>query len=144
MSAVQPQDREAAISAIHAEAGGLLRVYLFGASEGARLLLAAACGDGWAYGMLGAINDCARHIVDAPRAAPALCLTCPMPLRELPGLTFCVVVPEATNPHHVLGSAICPACAARPDLERRVTAALRQIWPDLREISVMPGPAGLQ
>jgi hypothetical protein len=144
MRTVRPEDREATISALHAESNGLFRIYLFGAPDGARLLVGAAAGDPWSLGMLAAINDCGHHITKAPRHEPALCLTCPAPLRRLPGLTFCVAVPEVARPQHALGSAVCSQCAALPDLGNRTMIALRQIWPDLREISVMPGPETVQ
>jgi hypothetical protein len=144
MSAVHPDARKAAILEIQNDAGGLLRIYFFDAREGARLLVGAAAGDQWSRGMMSAINDCGHHIETAPASAPALCLTCPRPLRELPGLVFCVTVPEVTRPHHALGSAVCRRCAALPHLEKRAMAALRAVWPDLREISVMPGPGTAQ
>jgi hypothetical protein len=136
MSAIRHEDREAAISAIQNDAGGIFRIYFFDAADGARLLAVAAGGDQWARGMMRAINDCARHIEDAPASAPRLCLVCPRPLRTLPGLTFSVVVPEIASPHHALGSAVCRRCAALPDLEKRTMVALRQIWPDLRPLII--------
>jgi hypothetical protein len=136
MSAIRHEDREAAISEIQDAGGGMFRIYFFDAGDGARLLAAATAGDQWARGMMRAINDSARHIEDAPRRTPRLCLTCPTPLRRLPGLTFTVVVPEIVSPHHALGSAVCRRCAALPDLEKRAMVALRQIWPDLQPLIV--------
>jgi hypothetical protein len=144
MSAVQPEGRSAALSALHDEAVGLFRVYFFGAPDGVRLLVGAATGDSWSRDMLTAISDSAHHITSAPKRRPALCLTCPTPLRALRGLLFSVVVPEVTRASHALASALCPKCAALPDLEKRAMIALRQIWPDLREISVMPAPDAMQ
>jgi hypothetical protein len=144
MSVAHPEDREAAMSALHMEAGGLLRVFLFIPESALRLLAGAAAGDEWSLGMLGAIADCMHHITDAAARQPALCLTCPAPLRTLPGVTFCCVIPEVARPQHALGSAVCPACAVLPDLEKRAMLALRQIWPNLREISVMPAPEAVQ
>jgi hypothetical protein len=132
------------LAAVHAEAGGLLRVWRFAPSDGVRLLAAAAAGDAWSYGMLTAISDCVRHITAAPKRRPTLCLACPAPIRTAPGATFIVTVPEITAPRHAIGSAICRACAGRNDLDQRVLVALRGIWPDLRTIEVMPGPEGVQ
>jgi hypothetical protein len=144
MSAVQREEREAAMLAFQGESGGVYRVYFFGAPDGVRLLADAVTGDRWSLGMLTAVNDCVRHVLDAPARQPCLCLTCPRPVRELPGLTFCVVLPQISEPHHALGSAVCPACAVLPNLGERAMIALRQMWPDLREISVMPGPETVQ
>jgi hypothetical protein len=144
MSSATPAEVRQHIAAVHAEAGGLLRLYFLTPEDGWRLMLGAAAGDAWATGMLTAVADCARAIKSAPKRKPSLCLCCPAPLRRPAGLMFCIAVPETGTPRHALGSAICPRCAGRPELESRAAVALRQVWPDLREIRPMPGPETMQ
>jgi hypothetical protein len=129
---------------VHREAAGVMQILFFDPEAGARLVLGAALGDAWAAGMLVAIADYAQHIAQAPRHKPMLCLTCPTPIRSARGLTFAMTVPAIDGPRHALGSAVCPACAARADLESRALAALRGIWPDIRAIEPVVGPGTVQ
>jgi hypothetical protein len=132
------------LAAVHAEAGGLLRVWRFAPSDGVRLLLAAEMGDAWARGMLAAISDCVQQVTAAPKRRSVLCLTCPAPIRTATGATFLVTVPGVDEARHALGSAICPACARRGDLDHLILVALREVWPSLREIRPMLGPETVQ
>lgn len=137
-------DLQRHVDAVDAEGGGLVRLHFITPRDGAQLLLAAAAGDDWPLGLLVAISDCVRQIETAPKHAATLCLVCPRELRSVAGAMFCISVPDAATPRHAIGSAICPICAARSDLESRAMTALRGIWPDLRRIEVMPGPERVQ
>ena len=134
MTAVRPEEREAAMLALRSEANNLLRVHFLSVADGVRLLGAVIAGDQWSRGLMVAITDCIQHIATSPRNRPALCLTCPQALRRVPGVLFCVVVPETSGPRHGLGSAICPRCAQSPDLGRHAVDAAAGLAGSPRDI----------
>ena len=135
----------AGIAQMQAQSGGIYRLVLVSVEGGVALLVAALGGDVQAAELFRTAADCARQIGAAEAEHhPVLCLTCPTPLRTSAGALVCLVVPETNRATQALGSAVCPECAARPDVEARVHSALRKIWPDLKTIKIMPGPEAVQ
>jgi len=128
----------------HDEASGVMRIYLMSSEDGRRMALAAAAGNAHCAALLRACVDCAQHVAHAAKDRPALCLCCPEPIRDMLGVTICLAVPDTDNPQRAVGGVICKRCAAGSDLSGRAASALRNLWPDLREIEVMPGPGTLQ
>lgn len=135
---------ESAVRAISEESAGLIRTYFIGPQEGASLLVASALGDAWCTSMLGAVAHCMQRVANAPKRSPVLCLCCPRPVRHVPDVIFCVVVPEVGHPNQALGCVICPACAREPGLNARALKGLRAVWPQIRQIEVSPGPVTVQ
>ena len=131
------------ITALDREAGGLIRISIVHPEDAPALIVAAMDGDQFSHAILNAVSETARQIAAAPRGSEVLCLVCPAAIRTLPGVAFVVVLPQVSGPHHGLGSAVCPKCAARPDLNGHVTATLRKVWPGLREIQIAPGSEAL-
>ena len=144
MTAATNSDYADAIDRIHAESQGFLRLWFVKPEDGMHLTVASLCGDPWATGLLRATAQCAMRVMRAPRRKPSLCLCCPRAVRRLDGVMFCVAVPEVEHPEQALGAAVCPRCADAPDMGQRAIQAFRCIWPNIREIQVMPGSETVQ
>lgn len=122
MTSRQCRQWERDIRALHAEAGGVMRLMLVTTADALRLIGAAALGDA------------------------SLCLTCD---RMLGGDTplIALVIPARDDASRCLAVGLCPACTARhrdrSEAAAAIGAALRQmLWPDLRPIAPLSGAAG--
>lgn len=139
MSALPTDALTAGLSAIQADAGGVLMVTVVHPSEGPMLLASAMNGNKTAIRLFQAIVQSLEGIARAPRRRPMLCATCPRPLRKMSGFSIAVAMPERGDPSHGLCLAICARCA-NENQPNAVTAkaitALAKIWPDLKPVTV--------
>jgi len=78
-----PQDQfEARLAEIQAAGGGALEVHVIGPRDAAGLMAGATYGDAAADRLLRVLGSALRQIQAAPVSEPALCGTCPAPLRR--------------------------------------------------------------
>lgn len=145
MTSRQCRQWERDIRALHAEAGGVMRLMLVTTADALRLIGAAALGDAAALSYLRALDRFRRRIASAAGDA-SLCLTCD---RMLGGGTslIALVIPAHDDASRCLAVGLCAACAARyrdrSEAAAAIGAALRMLlWPDLRPIALPSGAAG--
>lgn len=127
---------EEGVNALHQEAGGLLGVEVIRHGDAMALILASAAGDARASLLLRALGETLEKIRTAPRRSTMLCASCSRPLSDG---KFAVVVamPEIDHPAHGLTLAVCTRCATTiPAITEKAATTLREIWPDLRRISI--------
>jgi hypothetical protein len=119
-----------------AGAGGLLTLHVFRRADLPALLEQARAGDHKAFQLAGALENTLMGIDTAPRRRPALCGSCPRPVRG-DNLSIVIVCPESADASHGLGLAICKRCATEPDaILANAVVALRRIWPDARPVTI--------
>lgn len=119
------------IDALRTEARGHLRLDLIRPDETLRLLSSVLVGDVMATALIRGVIHAKKTIAAAPKAKPTLCACCPRPVRPSPDLRFGIVTALSVKPINAFAFAVCKICLREPDLLERVTASLRQIWPDL-------------
>lgn len=130
------------MQSVNDEAAGILRLEVFQPSDLPDLVLAALAGDAEAGGFARAINTALGNIARAPRRRPALCGSCPRPVRRNTAFTIVIAVPDRDEPSNAVTLAICSRCGVtHDDVRNRAVEALRRIWPDGRLIQVAH-PAG--
>ena len=134
------------IRRIAAEGGGLFDIYVFQLEQIDALLLAAFVGgDAAAKRLIRPVANAAARIFSAPRKKPALCLTCPRPVRGRTAVcSFCRIATARRR-----GSVAACVRGAQPWRQRvlsaRVQTAVRRIWPNARTIGrVSEGPGVVQ
>ncbi len=124
------------IRAVHQEAGGVLGLDIVRRRDARDLVVSAAAGDTHAAMVLRAVKDTLAKIQSAPRRRPMLCVCCP---RSLLKHDFAVVLasPEREDRQQGLALAVCTTCATSvPEITAKVAVALREIWPDLRQVTI--------
>ncbi len=131
---------EAGLRAVHAEAAGVFAVYIIRPSDIPRIRAGAANGSPLAEGLNRATSHTIVEVHRAPRQAPSLCLSCPATVPR--GSVFAVVlmVPDSERPEQCMGGVLCSRCATLDDdaLQERCVAAVREVFPDARTISIHP------
>ena len=130
------------IARFQSEAGGMMELIVVRPIDAIDVMADALAGDSRAVCVLKAIEQAADAIRTAPRRLPMLCAACPRPLRGS-GYSFGVALPDTDHPKHGLALAVCTRCATeRRDIETKVTAALRRVFPDLRPVTVTHAAGG--
>ena len=126
----------ASIYRIGDEVAGMLTLDVVWQCDMPGLIVEALGGDVEAVWLLQSVRRCLVGIQDAPAHAPMECAHCCKPLR---GGRFAIGVarPDTSNPAHGLCFAICPRCGPTLEaIQAAAVAALRQLWPDLRRVSI--------
>ena len=122
-----------ALTAIDAEANGVMDVRIARPEDWPDLLLAGLFGDPDAARLSAAVVDSLARIKAAPKWAPTLCATCPKPLRGR--FAVAVAYPDKDNPSAAIAFGICRRCGTElPELRERAIQALRSIWPQSRPL----------
>ena len=130
------------IARFQSEAGGMMELIVVRPPDAIDVMADALAGDSRAVCIMQAIEQAADAIRTAPRRLPMLCAACPRPLRGS-GYSFGVALPDTDHPKHGLALAVCTRCATeRRDIETKVTAALRRVFPDLRPVTVTHAAGG--
>lgn len=128
-----------AIAQMHAEAAGRIDIRLAHATDGPALLLAALGGDTDAATLVPAFTSAMERVRQSPKSQPALCATCPRPLRGR-DFTIALAFPASDAPTGGLGFGICHACGDDlAELQRKSLDALRRIWPSARSVIIHKG-----
>jgi hypothetical protein len=129
---------EDGIRAAHAEAAGMLVMYLLDDSYVAAAYAAAVHGDQLAVRLIEVVHYSACQIDSAAHNDPVMCLCCPRPIRKTADIaTYAFVLPEVPSPERAIGSAVCAKCAGGRDLLDRAMAAFqRHLWGDIRRIDI--------
>ncbi len=131
-----------AVERLHVEAAGLLDLTVVRRSDMPHLIGAALSGDAGAADLMCLVSDALRGIENAPAAESKQCARC---AGGLPGRRFALVIaqPAVSDPQQHMVMAICPRCGTSlGGIKAAATAALRLIWPDVREVRITPGAGG--
>ena len=140
--AQSPTPWHEAVMRLHIEAAGLLNLDVVRRIDMPHLVSAALTGDADAADLVRLVSDALRGIEDAPAAESKQCARC---AAELSGGRFALVIakPAVSDPQRHLVMAICPRCGTSPGgIKAAATAALRLIWPDVREVRITHGEGG--
>jgi len=135
MTAPDPGWRDG-IEAVQTEAGGLLSLDVVLPVDFADLFGCAAAGDRQAARLACAVIDTVARVNKTPRKSPALCGSCPRPVRRS---SFSVVIatPERNDPTRAIGLAICERCGiTREEITDKAVIALKRIWPNSRAVTI--------
>ena len=126
------------IQQVQDEAAGLLELMVVQPDDVRRLIALAEAGDPDADRQLQMVSGALMRIQRAPRAAPALCGTCPRPLRN-GKFSIVIASPAREGFSHALTLAICHRCGtSHAAVERAAVIALRRIWPESRQVAIDP------
>lgn len=129
------------IQAVHEEAAELMQLDIVHQSQVPEMAFAALAGDRDALRLLQQIAQFLAQVERAPRRNPALCVSCPRPLRK--GRFLCgVATPARDDAQQGLGIGICEHCASDAETARpKVMAAMRRTWPSAETVDITH-PAG--
>ncbi len=131
-----PEDWAASMRRIGEEAAGMVTLDVVRRCEMPDLLAEALAGDAEAAWLLRTVRHCLPLIRNAPAQAPMECACCCKPLRDS-RFAIGVVRPGTANPAHGLTLAICLRCGPTVGaIQAAAGKALRQLWPDLRLVTV--------
>ena len=138
----QPPTLDDGIRAMHAECGGALIVQVIRPPEALALVAQACSGDAQADAVLDAFMQVLRRVEAAPKHEPALCVACSRPPVGN-AFNVAVAIPMRDVPGHALGFIVCEPCGITTAAIRgHAIAACREIWPDLRQVTVTHGEGG--
>ncbi len=123
------------LRAIHAEAGGALNVYLVSEADALALILDALEGSRVAAALLRAASDLVAK-TRTPTGERPLCLACPAELTNMRGVRVGLAAPSRADPSMAIAFALCPACGTAGNMDDRVLAGLRCVWPGAQRLVV--------
>ena len=129
----------AGLTAIQADAGGMMTIVVVHPSEGPALLASAMAGNREALHLFQSVVQSLEGIAKAPKRKPMLCATCPRPLRKATGFSIAVAMPAKGDPSLGLCLAVCAHCAdaTKPSaVTDKAMQALATIWPNLRPVTI--------
>lgn len=130
------------VQRIHAASGGVVAINVIWHGDLPGLVARAMAGDRNAIRLAAVTASTVGQIDRAPRRRPALCATCPRPVRRFK-FTVAVVLPERDDASEGMGLAICQHCATTPAAVMvKAVSALSRIWPESRTIDVTHGAGG--
>ena len=124
------------MTAIHEEAAGLMSLDIILREDMPAVIVAAAGGNVQAGELAMRVNGVLSDILAASTSEPKLCAVCSGPLAQ-GRFALALAVPACDAPINSLAMAVCTDCAAtREDVRAKATDVLRQIWPDVRRVTI--------
>ncbi len=130
------------LSGPRSEAGDVVELIVLRPADASAVLADAMAGDARAYGIITALRDVIALVERAPSHEPKVCVICSQPLR-CKGFAVGLVMPTSENPGHVLGLGVCRRCArSRGDVTAKLMKAVRDVWPDVRPVTITHSTGG--
>jgi hypothetical protein len=123
------------IMKVHAEAAGLMQLFIIWPNEMLPLLASAMAGNAVAASLVNPMLDTIKRVQTAAPDAPAECGSCGHPLEV--GAVICVALTHRPDPTKGVAFALCRNCTDTVDeVQARAIEAIRYLWPGGRLIEV--------